>query len=188
MAKKKRRKSKKNKGNITLIVMLAVIFLIIGIFVLKAINKGDTGADATTTTNDGEYAQGVDVSTDDEHNDSSYENEDDTTNEDTPSQPESTTFEVLTEQTTEATTSTISNISPNVVDAIIDYYTDLMGFPRGALFIKDSETDESATEFTYTLRLNANGSPNELVGDVHVEKGTGRVTDSMGNEPWYIEE
>lgn len=187
MAKKKRRKSKKNKGNITLIVMLAVIFVIIGIFVIKAINKDDTGAE-TTTTNPDEYVHGSNIDSGDGYYDSSDEEDDDTTQEDAPSQPVSTTFHELTEQATESTTSTINNISADVVDVIIDYYTDLMGFPQGALFIKESETDESATMFTYTLRLNAKGSPNELIGDVYVEKGTGRVTDSMGNEPWNIEE
>ena len=183
MAKKKRRKSKKNKGNLTLAIMLGVIFIIIGIFVFKAINKNDTEVNASTTeaTENGDYQyndDSVDVSPD--FSEDFGEEADDITLEDS-----STT---TTEATTEPLTLPINNEPEDMVDVILSYYTDLMGFPDGALFIRDSETDETASGYTYTLRLNAKGSPNELIGDVYVEKGTGKVTDSMGNDPWNIED
>ncbi len=183
MAKKKRRKSKKNKGNLTLAIMLGVIFIIIGIFVFKAINKNDTEVNTSTTeaTENGDYQyndDSVDVSPD--FSEDSDEETDDITLEDS-----STT---TTEATTEPLTLPINNEPEDMVDVILSYYTDLMGFPDGALFIRDSETDETASGYTYTLRLNAKGSPNELIGDVYVEKGTGKVTDSMGNDPWNIED
>ncbi len=183
MAKKKRRKSKKNKGNMTLVVMLGVMFIIIGTFVFKAINKNDTEVNTSTTeaTENGDYQyndDSVDVSPD--YSEDSHEETDDTTLEDS-----STT---TTEATTEPLTLPINNEPEDMVDVILSYYTDLMGFPDGALFIRDSETDETASGYTYTLRLNAKGSPNELIGDVYVEKGTGKVTDSMGNDPWNIED
>ena len=183
MAIKKRRKSKKNKGNLTLAIMLGVIFIIIGIFVFKAINKNDTEVNTSTTeaTENGDYQyndDSVDVSPD--FSEDSDEETDDITLEDS-----STT---TTEATTEPLTLPINNEPEDMVDVILSYYTDLMGFPDGALFIRDSETDETASGYTYTLRLNAKGSPNELIGDVYVEKGTGKVTDSMGNDPWNIED
>lgn len=185
MAKKKRRKSKKNKGNITLIVMLAVIFVIIGIFVFKAIGKDKMPVvdDTTTTTTESEYQQGS--SWGDDEPDVSYETED-VSKEETSTESESGT--TTQELTTEPLTLPINNEPEDMVDIILAHYTDLMGFSEGALFVKESETEETAGGYTYTLRLNANGSPNELIGDVYVEKGTGRVTDSMGNEPWNIED
>ncbi len=184
MAKKKRRKSKKNKGNLTLAIMLGIIFIIIGIFVFKAINKDDTEVNTSTTeaAENGDYQyndDSVDVSPDYSEN-SREESTEGTTQEDS-----STT---TAEPTTEPLTLPINNEPEDMVDVILSYYTDLMGFPDGALFIKDSETDETASGYTYTLRLNAKGSPNELIGDVYVEKGTGKVTDSMGNDPWNIED
>ncbi len=183
MAKKKRRKSKKNKGNLTLAIMLGIIFIIIGIFVFKAINKDDTEVNTSTTeaTENGDYQyndDSADVSPD--YSEDFGEEADDTTLE-----ASSTT---TTEATTEPLTLPINNEPEDMVDVILSYYTDLMGFPDGALFIKDSETDETTSGYTYTLRLNAKGSPNELIGDVYVEKGTGKVTDSMGNDPWNIED
>ena len=183
MAKKKRRKSKKNKGNLTLAIMLGVIFIIIGIFVFKAINKNDTEVNTSTTeaTENGDYQyndDSVDVSPD------NSEDSDEETDESTLEDSSTTT----TEATTEPLTLPINNEPEDMVDVILSYYTDLMGFPDGALFIRDSETDETASGYTYTLRLNAKGSPNELIGDVYVEKGTGKVTDSMGNDPWNIED
>ena len=185
MAKKKRRKSKKNKGNLTLIIMLAVIFITIGIFVFKAINK-DTGGENLSTTAPSDYYQG-DNSVDYSYYNSGEQGE---TEEDT-QLPETTEAEASTtteEPTTEPLTLPINSEPENMVDVILDYYTDLMGFPDGALFIKESETEETASGYTYTLRLNAKGSPNELIGDVYVEKGTGKVTDSMGNDSWNIED
>ena len=182
MAKKRRRKSKKNKGNITLVVMLAVIFIIIGIFVFKAINKDETPSDTTTTEGTSYFGdEWVDDEpvTDDESEDTSA---DDAT---TTEQAESTTEEELT---TEPLTLPINSEPENMVDIVLEYYTDLMSFPAGALYINASETEETANGYTYTLRLNAKGSPNELIGDVYVEKGTGKVTDSMGNDSWNIEE
>ncbi len=186
MAKKKRRKSKKNKGNITLAIMLAVIFIIIGIFVFKAINKDDSGDDTTTisTTVDGFY-QGEDDGGNDFYNASQTESESEK-----PSQTEEAAeiSSTTQENHTELVTLPINNEPEDVVDVIIAHYTDFMGFPEGALFIRASETGESAEGYTYTLRLNSNGSPNKLIGDVYVEKGTGKVTDSMGNDSWYISE
>lgn len=182
MAKKKRRKTKKNKGNITLVVMLAVIFIIIGIFVFKAINKGEIPAETTTSTSNSDYQ---DDSSDIVENDSTEVTQHTSTQADTTVEvSESTTFQELT---TEPLTLPVSNDPEEMVDVILAYYTDLMGFPDGALFIKESETEETAVGYTYTLRLNANGSPNELIGDVYVEKGTGVVTDSMGNDSWNID-
>lgn len=182
MAKRKRRKSKKNKGNITLIIMLAVIFIIIGIFVFKAINKDETPVgDTTTTTTESSFKQGGSLGDDEPY--VPDETEDDSEEMSSTEVESGTTTE---EPTTESLTLPINNEPEDNVDVIIAHYTDFMGFPDGSLFIDDSETDETANGYTYTLRLNANGSPNKLIGDVYVENGTGRVTDSMGNEPWNI--
>ena len=184
MAKKKRRKSKKNKGNLTLAIMLGVIFIIIGIFVFKAINKNDTDVNTSTT----EATENGDYQYNDDDVDISPESSEDSGEESTDATTQENASATTTEATTESLTLPINNEPEDMVDVILSYYTDLMGFPDGALFIRDSETDETASGYTYTLRLNAKGSPNELVGDVYVEKGTGKVTDSMGNDPWNIEE
>lgn len=183
MAKKKRRRSKKNKGNLTLAVMLGVMLIIIGAFVFKALDKNDGDSDGITTT--ASAIQGGDYdSSDGEKVDAPDDSQGDYT--ETVSTTEEKVITTFEELTTEPLTLPMNSEPENMVDAILSYYTDLMGFPEGALFIKESETEETAGGYTYTLRLNTAGSPNELVGDVYVEKGTGRVTDSMGNEAWNI--
>ena len=180
-------KKAKKQANTTLIVMLVIIFVIIGIFVIKAINKDDINIGGNTTTTESAFQQGGESS-----NDESDENEEppteastddlSTTQESTESESISTTKET----TTEMLTLPINNEPKSNVDIILAHYTDYMSFPEDALFIKDNESKESANGYTYTLRANLPGTPNKFIGDVYVEKGTGKVTDSMGNEPWYI--
>lgn len=181
MAKRKRRKSRKDKGKITLIIMLAVIFVIIGIFVFKAINKENGGDAAPSPSSTQSYNQGGE-SNNSSHNQSVTQ---DSSENETEKVDSSTTTE---EGTTEPVTLPINNEPEDVADIIVSHYTDFMGFSEGALYIEDSETHETANGYAYTLRLNSDGSPNKLIGDVYVEKGTGKVTDSMGNEPWNISE
>lgn len=187
-AKKKKRTSRKaqqKRANATLFIMLAVIFIIIGIFVFKAISKGNEVPDDTTTTTEYVFVQGNDSSDDgfsDDNTAYATEGGSETSTETTSEDSTSTTEEI----TTEMMTLPINNEPESMVNIIINHYTEYMSFPEGALFINESETDETASSYTYTLRLNTAGSPNKLIGDIHVEKGTGKVTDSMGNEPWYI--
>ncbi len=188
MAKKrKRRRSKKDKGMITLAVMLGVIFLIIGIFVVKALNKDEKTDVPTSDVEEVTFSDSTDdfyvPETEDEEN----------TESESESISETETTEIITEETTEEimdeTTEEVLTESENpehVIEAVIYHYADYMGFPVEALFIQNSETVETAAGYTFTLRLNAAGAPNKLIGDVYVEKGTGAVTDSMGNEPWNI--
>lgn len=192
MAKKrKRRRSKKDKGMITLAIMLGVIFLIIGIFVVKALDKDKNQKVPTTDVDEVTFSDSTDdfyvPETEDEEN----------TESESESISETETTEIITEETTEETTEEImdetteevlteSENPEHVIEAVIYHYADYMGFPVEALFIQNSETVETAAGYTFTLRLNAAGAPNKLIGDVYVEKGTGAVTDSMGNEPWNI--
>lgn len=187
-AKKKKRTSRKaqqKRANTTLFIMLAVIFIIIGIFVFKAISKDDKPQGDATTTTEYVFIEGDDSSDDGFSDDNSASATQGSSEESTEATSEDSTS-TTEEATTEMMTLPINNEPESMVDIIISHYTDYMGFPEGALFINESETDETAASYTYTLRLNASGSPNKLIGDIHVEKGTGKVTDSMGNEPWYI--
>lgn len=196
MAKKrKRRRSKKDKGMITLAIMLGVIFLIIGIFVVKALDKDKNQKVPTTDVDEVTFSDSTDdfyaPETNDEENtelesESTSESEktETTTEEATEETTEETTEEITEETTEEALTE--SENPEHVIEAVIYHYADYMGFPVEALFIENSETVETAAGYTFTLRLNAAGAPNKLIGDVYVEKGTGAVTDSMGNEPWNI--
>lgn len=188
-AKKKKRVSKKvqqKRANATLFIMLAVIFIIIGIFVFKAINKDEKAPVDTTTSTEYVFVQGDSSSDDDSSDDDTQAASENETQDDSETTAEADSTSTTEEKTTEMLTLPINNEPESMVDLIINHYTDYMGFPEGALFINESETDETASSYTYALRLNASGAPNKLVGDIHVEKGTGKVTDSMGNEPWYI--
>ena len=186
MKRKSSSRKKRNQANVTLIVMLVIIFVIIGIFAVKALNKDESVfGDNTTTTEssyDGsDYWSGSDSGEEDEQSITDL-SDDEVTTEEQSSEGVSTTKEA----TTEMMTLPINNEPQSNIDVILSHYTDYMGFPENSLFIKGSESEENARGYTYTLRVNLPGSPNKLIGDVFVEKGTGKVTDSMGNEPWYI--
>ncbi|MBR0534978.1 MAG: hypothetical protein IIX14_01220 [Clostridia bacterium] len=190
--KKKRpsnsKKSQQKKANRTLLVMLVVIIVIIAIFAFKALSDDKpVGGEITSTDTQAGYS---DDNRDDFSNNESDDEDDASESSQTEETSEKTSEEASSaaETTTEMITLPINHEAKDSVDIIIDHYTDYMGFPEGALFIRASESSETANGFRYTLRLNANGSPNKLIGDIFVEKGTGKVTDSMGNEPWYLED
>lgn len=190
---KRRRRKKKNNNNIVLIVMLVIIIGVIAIFAVEAgKNKepsdetsGDSTQQITNQTADGYY--------DDNNVDSGNNNEDDDGNDShsqsgnasEPSQTEESSS-TTEEATTEPETLPLVQEPENVSDKVVKFYTSYMGYPEGSLFIKDSETKETATGYTFILRSNAGGSPNKYVFDVYVEKGTGNVTDSQGNVNWNL--
>ena len=178
----KRRKNKKTNAKTTLIVMLVIIFVVIAFFAIEAIKNNNPDKPEETESQVITQQSGISINAEDDFN---YQESDNTEAHSTEENSEVSTTE---ETTTEPATLPLTQEPRDVSDIVISHYTDFMGVPEGALFINSGETDETATGYTFTLRLNIGNSPNKLVGDVYVEKGTGKVTDSMGNDSWYISE
>lgn len=178
MANSRKRRRKKNQGNY--LVLFGIIAIIVAIIVIFAVDSGKNEKPSDTTTSSN-VSQNQEQNNTDAYSDSFTEaNDPSSANE--PSETETTESDSTTaEETTEEETLPLVQEAESVSDIVIAYYTDLMGFSEGALSINDFETRETATGYTFTLRVSSGGSANKLVGDVYVEKGSGDVTDNMGN-------
>ncbi len=184
--KKRRRKRKNNNNNIVLVVLLVIVIGVIAVFAMKAGKQEEPSDSPSSQSTEQGMNQTVDYQ-EDNNGDDAYNNGDNTDSgsvtDNATTQEISSTTQVTT---TEPETLPFVHESDSVSEIVIDFYTDFYGFPEGALFVKESETKETATGYTFTLRYNASNSPNKYICEVYVEKGTGNVIDSEGNAEWNL--
>ncbi len=186
MAKRKKRKNQKQKkATVTIVVMLVIIALIMGFFVYKALGSvWDLSPETPTTT---EYVWNDEDGYTQSDNTDSHEDiltEQSTTEATTQETTQTPSESEREESTTESPTAPDIKTESGIKAAVLSYYTDLIGYSEDDLYIDDDETTRNGDKYTFTLRVN--GVANSFIGDVTVNKGNGKVTDSMGNDSWNI--